>query len=222
MSVLQARSLKKAYRVGSQSLDILKGIDFELKSGESVAIMGPSGSGKTTFLQILGVMLRPDQGALSIAEHDVLTLGDDELSKFRRRKLGFIFQKFNLLGTMTALENVAWPLLIDGGAHRENTTRAQQLLGKVGLGERAGHYPHQLSGGEQQRVAIARALVARPAIVFADEPTGALDSKNGIQILELIRETVRSENGSLIMVTHDPEAAKYCDRLFNLKDGQQC
>ena len=222
MNVLSASQIKKSYRVGADTLDVIIGIDFELFEGESVAIMGPSGSGKTTLLQVLGVMLKPDFGRLSILDHDVVNLSDRELSQIRRRQLGFIFQRFNLLGTMSAVDNISWPLVLDGRDRKDTRERALELLERVGLKDRAGHFPHQLSGGEQQRVAIARALVAKPCIVFADEPTGALDSKTGIKILELLKDSVRTEGGSLVMVTHDQTAANYCDRLVLLKDGKQC
>ena len=222
MNVLSASQIKKSYRLGADTLDVITGIDFKLSKGESVAIMGPSGSGKTTLLQVLGVMLKPDGGQLSILDHDVVNLSDDELSKIRRRHLGFVFQRFNLLGTMSAVDNISWPLVLDGRDRRSTQVRALELLDRVGLKDRAHHFPHQLSGGEQQRVAIARALVAKPSIVFADEPTGALDSKTGLKILELLKESVFKEGGSLVMVTHDQTAATYCERLVLLKDGKQC
>ena len=222
MNVLSASQIKKSYRVGADTLDVITGIDFELSKGESVAIMGPSGSGKTTLLQVLGVMLKPDFGRLSILDLDVVNLSDRELSQIRRRQLGFVFQRFNLLGAMSAVDNISWPLVLDGRDRKGTRERALELLDRVGLKDRASHFPHQLSGGEQQRVAIARALVAKPCIVFADEPTGALDSKTGIKILELLKESVHAEGGSLVMVTHDQTAATYCDRLVLLKDGKQC
>lgn len=212
----------KSYSVGGRSIPVLRGIDFELHERECVAVMGPSGSGKSTLLQILGAMTKPDDGELLIADRDVSRLSDGELSRFRRRELGFIFQKFNLLGTLTAKENTAWPLLLDGRDRKDSFARAERLLEQVGLLDRADHSPAQLSGGEQQRVAIARALVAKPKIVFADEPTGALDSKNGDAVLTLLRDSVLSEGGSLIMVTHDPAAAATCDRVVRLKDGLSC
>ena len=222
MNILSASQIKKSYRLGADILDVITGIDFKLSKGESVAIMGPSGSGKTTLLQVLGVMLKPDHGQLSILDHDVVNLSDGELSKIRRRHLGFVFQRFNLLGTMSAVDNISWPLVLDRRDRKGTRDRALELLERVGLKDRAHHFPHQLSGGEQQRVAIARALVARPCVVFADEPTGALDSKTGVRILELLKESVRTEGSSLVMVTHDQTAATYCDRLVLLKDGKQC
>jgi putative ABC transport system ATP-binding protein len=222
MEILIAEDLKKSYLSGAQPIEVLKGVSFRLRPSDSVAIMGPSGSGKSTLLQILGAMLQPDAGTLRIGDRDMLTLSDTELSKVRRRRLGFVFQKFNLLGTLTALDNVAWPLLIDGRDATTALKRARELLERVGLSARMGHYPRQLSGGEQQRVAIARSLVASPAIVFADEPTGALDSKTGLTVLELLKETVLSEKSALVMVTHDESAARYCEQRLNLRDGRPC
>jgi ABC-type lipoprotein export system ATPase subunit len=222
MKRLVAHQLKKSYRAGDRGIEILKGVSFSIEAEESVAIMGPSGSGKSTLLQVLGTMYRPDSGQLMIGERDVLAIDDDEISRFRRRELGFVFQKFNLLRALTAKENAAWPLLIDGRGKKESYSRALALLDKVGLASRADHYPSQLSGGEQQRVAIARALIASPKIVFADEPTGALDSVTGVVVLKLLKETVRSEKGSLIIVTHDASAAASCDRTIHIKDGVPC
>jgi len=219
---LSAKNLTKSYLIGGRSIPVLRGLDFELGMNESVAIMGPSGSGKSTLLQILGGMVKPDGGELSIGGREISRLRDSELSQLRRRELGFVFQKFNLLGTLTALENTFWPLLLDGRNRTESEKRALDLLERVGLVDRAHHSPTQLSGGEQQRVAIARALIAKPRIVFADEPTGALDSKNSEAILTILHEMVRSEGGSLVMVTHDPAAAATCNRLVRLKDGLSC
>lgn len=222
MKVLEAIQIKKSYQSGSQQLEVIKGVSLSLEQNETVALMGPSGSGKSTLLQILGTMYKPDSGQLRLADQDVLNLSDDELSKFRRRHLGFVFQKFNLLANLTAQENVAWPLLIDGRNKKSSYLRAEELLQKVGLQDRLGHLPSKLSGGEQQRVAIARALVAQPKIVFADEPTGALDSATGVTILNLLKQTVLSEQGALLLVTHDPAAAQFCDRTLRLRDGLPC
>ncbi len=222
VTVLAAENIEKSYHFGTRSLEVLKRINFSLKRGDSVAIMGPSGSGKSTLLQVLGTMLRPDRGTVAIGGRNVVDLSDDELSKVRRRELGFVFQKFNLLSTLTAIDNVAWPLMINGQDKASSLERARMLLERVGLSARTSHYPRQLSGGEQQRVAIARSLVARPSIVFADEPTGSLDTKTGTQILELLKETVSAEGSALLMVTHDVAAASYCNGRLNLRDGQQC
>jgi putative ABC transport system ATP-binding protein len=222
MPILIANQLHKSYRNGPLTVDVLKDVSFRLEAGESVAVMGTSGSGKTTLLQILGAMLVPDRGTVEFAGHDLLKLDDSELSKLRRRELGFVFQKFNLLHTMTAEENIAWPLVVDGRPKQESLLRARELLKRMGLDQRAAHFPSQLSGGEQQRVAIARAVVAKPRIVFADEPTGALDSKTGQDILQILKESVLTDGGSLVMVTHDPVAARICDRSVHLKDGREC
>jgi putative ABC transport system ATP-binding protein len=222
MPILRAENIRKSYRIGSSTIEILRGVDFEIRERESVGIMGPSGSGKSTLLQILGAMSRPDEGRLMIGGRDVTTLQDGDLSCLRRRELGFVFQKFNLLATLNALENVAWPLLIDGQPHTPSFARAKFLLEMVGLENRLTHFPTQLSGGEQQRVAIARALVAKPKIILADEPTGALDSANGAAILGLLRQLIHAEGVALVMVTHDATAASICNRIVGLKDGLPC
>lgn len=219
-SVLIGEDIRKGYSRGSLQFDILRGIDVRIQAGESVAIMGPSGAGKSTLLQILGAMSVPDNGSVKILGLSTKELSDHQLSGLRRQKLGFIFQSFNLLPSLSAVENVAWPLLLDGRSYHEALISAETLLEQVGLLKRKTHLPSELSGGEQQRVAIARALVASPKIIFADEPTGALDSESGRMVLDLLHSMRLQHGCSLIMVTHDKQVASSCDRLIELKDGK--
>ena len=213
--MIEAKGIRKSFA----SLEVLKGIDFSCAKGEIVAIMGASGAGKSTLLQILGTLSTPDSGSLSIDGTDVLSLRGGELSAFRGRKIGFVFQFHHLLPEFTALENVMMPALIAGQAEKAARKRAGELLDELGLAERAEHKPSQLSGGEQQRVAIARALTNDPAVIFADEPTGNLDSVTKKEIQQLFLDLRASHGQSIVIVTHDPELASACDRCLNMKDG---
>lgn len=213
--MIEAKGIRKSFA----SLEVLKGIDFSCAKGEIVAIMGASGAGKSTLLQILGTLSTPDSGSLSIDGTDVLSLRRGELSAFRGRKIGFVFQFHHLLPEFTALENVMMPALIAGQAEKTARKRAGELLDELGLAERAEHKPSQLSGGEQQRVAIARALINDPAVIFADEPTGNLDSVTKKEIQQLFLDLRASHGQSIVIVTHDPELASACDRCLNMKDG---
>lgn len=213
--MIEAKGIRKSFA----SLEVLKGIDFSCAKGEIVAIMGASGAGKSTLLQILGTLSTPDSGSLSIDGTDVLSLRGGELSAFRGRKIGFVFQFHHLLPEFTALENVMMPALIAGQAEKTARKRAGELLEELGLAERAEHKPSQLSGGEQQRVAIARALINDPAVIFADEPTGNLDSVTKKEIQQLFLDLRASHGQSIVIVTHDPELASACDRCLNMKDG---
>ena len=213
--MIEAKGIRKSFA----SLEVLKGIDFRCAKGEIVAIMGASGAGKSTLLQILGTLSTPDSGSLSIDGTDVLSLRGGELSAFRGRKIGFVFQFHHLLPEFTALENVMMPALIAGQAEKAARKRAGELLDELGLAERAEHKPSQLSGGEQQRVAIARALINDPAVIFADEPTGNLDSVTKKEIQQLFLDLRASHGQSIVIVTHDPELASACDRCLNMKDG---
>ena len=215
--VIRATGLVKTYVQGEESIRALRGVDLAIAAGEFLAITGASGSGKSTLLHILGGLDRPDAGEVSIEGDELSTLTDDELAHLRRRRLGFVLQFFNLLPTLTAEENAAFPLLLDGAS--DALERARASLERVGLGARSSHRPAQLSGGEQQRVALARALVTSPAVVLADEPTGNLDSKTGSEILELLRSTA-SAGQTIVMVTHDPKTAEYADRTVGLVDGR--
>ena len=219
-TVLQTTGLRKQYQMGEVTVDALQSVDFVVQQGEFVAIMGPSGAGKSTLLHLMGGLDTPSDGDIVLGGKRLAHLSDDEITIVRRRQVGFIFQFFNLLPTLTAAENVALPLLIDGKRIEDYATRIDELLDLVGLSGRRDHKPDQLSGGEQQRVAIARAFVNDPKIVLADEPTGNLDSKSGTIVLELLRRTCKDLNATVVMVTHDPRAASYADRVIFLKDGQ--
>jgi len=219
MSILQTRQLVKEYQMGEVTVQALRGVDFVVEKGEFIAIMGPSGSGKSTLLHLLGGLDSPSDGEVTLAGKTLARLSDDDLTVIRRREIGFIFQFFNLLPTLTAAENVALPLLIDGQKLEQFSAKVDELLDLVDLAERRDHRPHQLSGGQQQRVAIARALVTDPAIILADEPTGNLDSASGEEILKVLRRACDEKKQTIIMVTHDSNAAKFADRVVRLKDG---
>lgn len=214
--IIEAKGIEKSFG----SLKVLKGVDFQVDRAEVVAIMGASGAGKSTLLQILGTLSTPDAGTLRVDGTDVLHLGSKELSAFRNRRIGFVFQAHHLLPEFNALENVMIPALIGGVPSKEAKEKARKLLGVVGLDSRLTHKPSELSGGEQQRVAIARALVNDPAILFADEPSGNLDSKTKDEIHRLFFD-LRSRLGqTVVIVTHDPDLAALCDRTCYMKDGQ--
>ena len=217
--LLQIQNLKKSYSSGESMVEALKGVSLKIEAGQFVSIMGPSGSGKSTLLHLMGGLDRPSFGKVILNDEAIESLSDDELSIFRRRKLGFIFQFFNLLPTLTALENVALPKLLDNKPMREIEPKARELLKMMGLGKRMDHRPDQLSGGEMQRVAIARSLVSDPLLILADEPTGNLDSKMGEIILTLLSKMVQEQGQTIIMVTHDLNAASYGSRLITLRDG---
>ncbi len=219
-NLLQTHNLSKQYQMGEVTVEALRGVDFVVQGGEFVAIMGPSGSGKSTLLHLMGGLDSPSEGDVSLGEKRLAHLSDDEITLVRRRQVGFIFQFYNLLPTLSAAENVALPLLMDGVRPAEYAEKVDGLLKLVGLSDRKEHKPDQLSGGEQQRVAIARAFVNDPRIVLADEPTGNLDSKSGAAVLELLRRACKELSTTVVMVTHDPRAASYADRAVFLKDGQ--
>lgn len=214
--MISVQKLTKTYGI-RQPLTVLHGIDLQIEQGEFVAITGPSGSGKSTLMGLLAGLDRPTSGRVVIGSQDLTELGEEALSKLRGEKIGFIFQNFLLVQTLTALENVMLPAEIT--ARRDAEARAMELLERVGLPDRIGHYPAQLSGGEQQRVAIARAFINSPPILFADEPTGNLDSANGDRIVELLTSLNRESGSSLILITHNPELAALSDREVRLKDG---
>ena len=214
--IIEAANIHKSFG----TLEVLKGVDFSAGKGEVVSIMGASGAGKTTLLQILGTLSTPDSGSLSIDGQDILKLTGDELAGFRGRRIGFVFQAHHLLPEFTALENVMIPALIAGKKHKEAQARAEKLLEEVGLSARSGHKPSEMSGGEQQRVAIARALVNEPAVLFADEPTGNLDSATKQEIHKLIFDLRDRLGQTTVIVTHDPELAALCDRALTMRDGR--
>jgi putative ABC transport system ATP-binding protein len=216
--MIELHEISKTYESGDIRVEVLKGISLTVKEGEFVAVMGPSGSGKSTLLNLLGCLDRPTLGAYLLDGVDVTTKSDNELASIRNLKIGFVFQSFNLLPRLSAWKNVELPLVYSGIAPQERAERAHELLERVGLGQRAGHSPSKLSGGEQQRVAIARALVNRPSIVLADEPTGNLDSRAGKEIMEILAGLNR-ENVTIIMVTHERDIAEYAERTITIRDG---
>ena len=213
--IVQAKNIKKFFG----TLEVLKGVDFVVEEAEVVAVMGASGAGKSTLLQILGTLLSPDGGSLSIDGTEVLRLGEKALSAFRNRRIGFVFQAHHLLPEFTALENVMIPALIGGAESKKARARALELLETVGLGDRISHKPSELSGGEQQRVSIARSLINRPAILFADEPTGNLDSRTREEVHRLFFDLRKQLNQTIVIVTHDAGLARLCDRTCTLQDG---
>jgi putative ABC transport system ATP-binding protein len=219
MSIIEAVHVTKAYVSGPLRVEAVRGIDLAVEPGEMLAIVGPSGSGKSTLLNLLGAIETPTTGEVLLEGRDLATLDDTERTILRRRRIGFIFQAFNLLPTLTAVENVALPLELDGVSETAARKRAMTALDLVDITSRAEHLPSMMSGGEQQRVAIARALVIEPAIVLADEPTGNLDSVNGAQVMRLLRELVEVRGHTVIMVTHDTEIAAQADRTVHVRDG---
>jgi putative ABC transport system ATP-binding protein len=217
--LLRAKQLHHHYQKSETPVHALRGIDWEVAQGEFWALMGPSGCGKSTLLHLCGAMEPPVSGTLTLANVPLHSASDEELTKLRREKIGFIFQAFNLLPTLTVVENVALPLRLAGQSHSVATKRAETYLERVGLPARARHFPSQLSGGERQRVAIARALVHEPLLVIADEPTGSLDSENGQRVVELLQEINRTLGVTILMATHDPMVAAAAAKLLRLKDG---
>ena len=215
-AAVEATALVKTYFQGDDEIHALRGVDISVAPGEFLAITGASGSGKSTLLHILGGLDRPDSGEVWVEGSALAALGDEDLALLRRRRLGFVLQFFNLLPTLTAEENAAFPLLLDG--RKDALERGRVSLDRLGLGGRFTHRPAQLSGGEQQRVALARALVTEPAVVLADEPTGNLDSRTGLEILELLRSTADAGQ-TIVMVTHDEKTAGFADRIIGLTDG---
>jgi putative ABC transport system ATP-binding protein len=216
-NVVSANEVTRRYGEGEASVDALRGVSLQVKPGELVAVMGPSGSGKSTLMHLLAALDQPSSGTVTIAGQDVGSLSDTEVTKLRREHIGFVFQFFNLLPMLDAEENIRLPLTIAG--ENADPEFFENLLKRVGLTDRRSHRPSELSGGQQQRVAIARALVSQPSVVFADEPTGNLDSKTGGEILELLRASAEELNQTMVMVTHDANAATIADRVLFLADG---
>jgi putative ABC transport system ATP-binding protein len=217
-TAVSARALTRRYGSGESAVDALRGVSLEVPSGQFTAVMGPSGSGKSTLMHLLAGLDRPTSGSVQIGSEEISDMADRKLTKLRRKHIGFVFQSFNLLPTLTAEENVTLPLAVARVKPAKDEVDA--LLARVGLIERRGHKPSELSGGQQQRVAIARALIARPTVLFADEPTGNLDSASGTAVLQLLRDAVDLDGQTTLMVTHDPRAAAAADRVVFLADGR--
>ncbi len=217
--MMQLINVTKTYRQGSRTVNAVRGASMLIEAGEFVSIMGPSGSGKSTMLHLLGALDTPSTGDVIFQELNLQTLSDRQRSLLRRRRIGFIFQFFNLLPTLKADENVALPLMLDGVSRRTALAKAREALEKIHLGHRANHFPEEMSGGEMQRVAIARALVSEPEAILCDEPTGNLDSKTSLEILQILRSLPEAGKRCLVMVTHDRKAAEYGDRLLHIRDG---
>lgn len=219
-TVIKVKDLYKLYRVGDEVVHALDGLDFQIYEGEFCAIVGTSGSGKSTLLNMLAGMEKPTKGEVVIADRHIEKLNEEQLVAFRRENIGFIFQSFHLMGTMNAVENVALPLSFRGVPRNVRMKKADAMLDLVKLGKHKKHLPKQMSGGQQQRVGVARALVVDPKIIFADEPTGNLDSHTSEEVMSLMQQVVREQKRTLVMVTHDAHLAEYADRVFHIRDGK--
>ncbi|MDY0394073.1 ABC transporter ATP-binding protein [Virgibacillus halophilus] len=217
--LIEMKQLNKQYHIGDASITALDNVSLTVKEGEFIAIIGPSGSGKSTLMNMIGCLDKPDEGQYTLAGEQVAKMNDNQLAAIRNKRIGFIFQSFHLLPKLTAVENVALPLLYNGINSRQRRKNAEECLEKVGLLNRASHLPAQLSGGQQQRVAIARSLVCRPSILLADEPTGALDSKTSADILQMLKD-LQKQGHTLVMITHDMEVAKQAKKIIQMKDGK--
>ncbi|WP_339648515.1 ABC transporter ATP-binding protein [uncultured Salegentibacter sp.] len=216
--VIEIRQITRDFPLGNEIVKVLKGIDLDIDRGEYVAIMGPSGSGKSTLMNLLGCLDTPTSGTYILNGKDASQMGDDELAEIRNKEIGFVFQTFNLLPRTTALENVALPMIYAGYNKADRKKRAEEVLTNVGLGDRMDHKPNQLSGGQRQRVAVGRALVNKPSIILADEPTGNLDSKTSLEIMNLFDE-IHAAGNTVILVTHEEEVADHAHRVIRLRDG---
>src|SRR5215831_7309858 len=217
-SIIHLDNIRKTYFMGSNSLEVLKGVSLDIFKNEYVALMGPSGSGKSTLMNILGCLDTPTSGTYILNGNDVSKMSDDDLAEIRNKEIGFVFQQFNLLPRLTAAENVALPLVYAGAGRKERTERAMEALRKVGLADRSHHKPNEMSGGQIQRVAIARALVNDPAILLADEPTGNLDSKTSVEVMQIFGQ-IQSAGNTVVLVTHEEDIAAYAKRIVRLRDG---
>ena len=218
--IMEVRELWKEYSAGEERVEVLRGIDLNITRGEICCVFGPSGSGKSTLLNQLAGLEKPTRGEVSIGGVNISRLDEAQLTQFRQRRMGFVFQSYNLLPNLTAVENVALPLMFRGIPKARREQAARELLERVGLGHRLGHFPGQMSGGQQQRVGIARAFISRPDVVFADEPTGNLDSKTTLEVMDMICSFARDFHQTVILVSHDPEMAAYANRVITLLDGK--
>jgi putative ABC transport system ATP-binding protein len=219
-TVIRLSEVWKIYKMGDVSVNALSGLDIEVQHGEFIAIMGPSGSGKSTAMNLVGCLDLPSKGNIWLEEKNIAHMHESSLAQIRGKKIGFIFQKFNLIGTLTALENVMLPMIFQGMPAEKRKKRAAELLNLVGLGDRLNHKPNELSGGQQQRVAIARALANDPEVILADEPTGNLDSKSGEIVINFLKELHNKEKKTIILVTHDKDIAAHAEKIYHLKDGR--
>ncbi|MBL7886884.1 MAG: ABC transporter ATP-binding protein [Flavobacterium sp.] len=217
-ALIDIKDIKRDFQLGNETINVLKGIDLQINKGEYVALMGPSGSGKSTLMNILGCLDTPTSGTYILNNKDVSQMHDDDLAEIRNKEIGFVFQTFNLLPRTTALDNVALPMIYAGYSKSDRNERAKEVLTQVGLSDRMDHQPNQLSGGQRQRVAVARALVNKPSIILADEPTGNLDSKTSVEIMNLFNDIHKNGN-TVILVTHEEDIARYAHRIIRLKDG---
>ncbi|MEC4114265.1 ABC transporter ATP-binding protein [Myroides pelagicus] len=217
-NIIDIRDIKRDFKLGTETVKVLKGVNLQIKKGDYVALMGPSGSGKSTLMNILGCLDTPTSGVYVLNGKDVSVLNDDQLAEIRNKDIGFVFQTFNLLPRTSALENVALPMVYAGNSKIERVQRAEEVLGQVGLADRMDHHPNQLSGGQRQRVAVARALVNKPAIILADEPTGNLDTKTSIEIMNLF-DDIHANGNTVILVTHEEDIAEHAHRIIRLRDG---
>ena len=218
--LIQLKNVWKTYQMGESEIHALKGISLDVQQGEFLAIMGTSGSGKSTAMNMVGALDIPSKGEVLLEGRNIADMDESDLAQLRGRKVGFIFQKFNLIDTLTAKQNVSLPLLFQGTPSEERDARAEELLTMVDLGERMNHRPSELSGGQQQRVAIARALAAKPQLILADEPTGNLDTKTGETVMTFLKDLHKNQGTTIVMVTHDEETAKHADRIETLRDGK--
>jgi len=216
--IIDIKEIRRDFKMGSETVKVLKGVNLQIEKGDYVALMGPSGSGKSTLMNILGCLDTPTSGYYSLNGKDVSRLNDDQLAEIRNKDIGFVFQTFNLMPRTTALDNVALPMIYAGRSKEERNQRASDVLQMVGLGDRMDHHPNQLSGGQRQRVAVARALVNDPSIILADEPTGNLDTKTSIEIMALFDE-IHSKGNTVILVTHEEDIAAHAHRIIRLRDG---
>ncbi len=218
-SIIELKDVHKVYQMGETKVRALRGSSLEVKKGEFLSIEGPSGSGKSTLMNMIGCLDVPTSGKIHLERWDIEKLKESDLAQIRGKKIGFIFQTFNLIKNLTAMENVAMPMMFQGVPREKRLKRAKDLLGEMGLEERLNHKPAELSGGQQQRVAIARALANDPDVILADEPTGNLDTRTGRKVLQKLKDLNEEEGKTIVMVTHDPNAAEYADRIVKIKDG---